>query len=88
MGHFSDNSFKPCCFILKIYEKDIPLGRVGKPEDVAYLAGFLADGGADYLSGRIQKTVNAGVLRQKGDNLFFYCIFVFDVHIEDLWVQK
>lgn len=48
--------------VKKIYEKDIPLGRVGKPEDVAYLAGFLADGGADYLSGRILQT-NGGEVR-------------------------
>lgn len=48
--------------VKKIYEKDIPLARVGKPEDVAYLAGFLADGGADYLSGRILQT-NGGEVR-------------------------
>lgn len=48
--------------VKEIYEKDIPLGRVGKPDDVAYLAGFLADGGADYLSGRILQT-NGGEVR-------------------------
>lgn len=32
---------------------DIPLGRLGKPEDIANLAVFLAGSGADYLTGQI-----------------------------------
>lgn len=39
--------------MIKIYEKDIPLGRAGKPEDVAYLAGFLAGENALALSGSV-----------------------------------
>jgi 3-oxoacyl-[acyl-carrier protein] reductase len=32
---------------------EIPLGRLGKPEDIANLAVFLAGAGADYLTGQI-----------------------------------
>lgn len=48
--------------MIKIYEKDIPLGRAGKPEDVAYLAGFLAGENAPALSGSVIQT-NGGESR-------------------------
>ena len=32
---------------------EVPLGRLGKPEDIAELAVFLAGAGADYLTGQI-----------------------------------
>ncbi len=32
---------------------DIPLGRLGQPEDIANLAVFLAGSGADYLTGQV-----------------------------------
>ena len=48
--------------MIKIYEKDIPLGRAGKPEDVAYLAGFLAGENALALSGSVIQT-NGGESR-------------------------
>lgn len=48
--------------MIKIYEKDIPLGRAGKPEDVAYLASFLAGENALALSGSVIQT-NGGESR-------------------------
>lgn len=48
--------------MIKIYEKNIPLGRAGKPEDVAYLAGFLAGENTFALSGNIIQT-NGGESR-------------------------
>ncbi len=54
--------------VKKIYARDIPLGRVGSPESVAYLAGFLADGGADYLSGSIIQT-NGGEIRNTPESI-------------------
>lgn len=48
--------------MIKIYEKNIPLGRAGKPEDVAYLAGFLAGENTLALSGNIIQT-NGGESR-------------------------
>lgn len=35
------------------YLKSIPLGRLGKPEDVANLAAFLADDVSDYITGEV-----------------------------------
>lgn len=37
--------------LVKGLMKNIPLGRIGKPEDVASLAAFLASSGADYVTG-------------------------------------
>jgi glucose 1-dehydrogenase len=37
--------------LLKALTDKIPLGRLGKPEDVAGLAAFLASGDADYVTG-------------------------------------
>ena len=37
----------------KIYEERIPLGRVGKPEDVAKVALFLVSDDAAYLTGTV-----------------------------------
>ena len=34
-------------------EKSIPLGRLGKPEDVAKVAVFLASPAADYITGQV-----------------------------------
>lgn len=48
--------------MIKIYEKDIPLGRAGNPEDVAYLASFLAGENALALSGSVIQT-NGGESR-------------------------
>jgi glucose 1-dehydrogenase len=36
---------------LKDLLENIPLGRLGKPEDVAGLAGFLASNESDYVTG-------------------------------------
>lgn len=37
--------------IRKVYERRIPLGRLGKPEDVAYGALYLASGESSYVTG-------------------------------------
>ncbi|MBR4200406.1 MAG: SDR family oxidoreductase, partial [Oscillospiraceae bacterium] len=37
----------------KDYLASIPMGRAGKPEDVANLAGFLASPDSDYLTGTV-----------------------------------
>lgn len=42
------------------YEKQIPLGRLGKPQDVAELALFLAGSGSDYITGQVI-SVNGGM---------------------------
>jgi 3-oxoacyl-[acyl-carrier protein] reductase len=41
--------------------KDIPLGRVGKPEDVAAAVAYLAGPGAGYVTGQVLR-VNGGLL--------------------------
>ena len=41
---------------LEAAEKAIPLGRLGKPEDVAALAVFLASGAAAYITGEVIRT--------------------------------
>jgi 3-oxoacyl-[acyl-carrier protein] reductase len=41
--------------------KDIPLGRVGKPEDVAAAVAFLAGPSAAYVTGQVLR-VNGGLL--------------------------
>ena len=43
------------------YVQQIPLGRVGSPEDVAGLAVFLASPAADYITGQVFH-VNGGML--------------------------
>lgn len=35
------------------YLKSIPLNRLGKPEDVANIAAFLADDVSDYITGEV-----------------------------------
>ena len=39
--------------VTKDYLESIPMGRAGKPEDVANLAGFLASPDSDYLTGTV-----------------------------------
>ncbi len=39
--------------VRKTMESSIPLKRLGKPEDIAYLAGFLSSSKADYITGQI-----------------------------------
>jgi 3-oxoacyl-[acyl-carrier protein] reductase len=39
--------------MLSAYIKEIPLGRIGEPEDVANVAAFLASGEAEYITGEI-----------------------------------
>jgi len=41
--------------------KDIPLGRVGKPEDVAAAVSYLAGPAAGYVTGQVLR-VNGGLL--------------------------
>lgn len=41
--------------------KDIPMGKLGLPEDVAYAALFLASDEAKYITG-IELTVDGGIL--------------------------
>ena len=41
--------------------KTIPLGRVGKPEDVAAAVAYLAGPGAAYVTGQVLR-VNGGLL--------------------------
>ncbi len=44
---------------VKVIE-EIPLGRVGTPEDVAGVVAFLVSGGADYITGQVIR-VNGGI---------------------------
>lgn len=39
--------------IIEEYKKNIPLGRLGSPEDVANVAGFLASDDSKYITGQI-----------------------------------
>lgn len=47
----------------KRLEETIPLGRIGRPEDVAYAALFLASAAADYITGATID-VNGGLLKR------------------------
>ena len=38
---------------IKDFTKDIPMRRLGKPEEVAYLVSFLCSNRADYISGQV-----------------------------------
>ncbi len=38
---------------IEAFCQDVPLGRIGKPEDVAETVWFLASGGADYITGQV-----------------------------------
>ena len=45
----------------EVLMQSIPLGRVGKPEDVAAAVAFLASPGAAYITGEVLR-VNGGLL--------------------------
>ena len=46
---------------LKEIEKQIPVGRVGRPEEVAHAVAFLASEEAAYITGAVIR-VNGGLL--------------------------
>jgi len=47
--------------VKEAYEKQIPLGRYGTPEDIAYAVSFLASEEAGYITGQVL-SVNGGML--------------------------
>ncbi|MBT3363669.1 MAG: 3-oxoacyl-[acyl-carrier-protein] reductase [Chloroflexi bacterium] len=47
--------------VKQLYEKQIPLGHYGKPEDIANAAAFLASDEAGYITGQVL-SVNGGML--------------------------
>jgi glucose 1-dehydrogenase len=51
--------------LMKILLGEIPLGRMGKPEDVAGLAVYLASDEASYVTGSTY-FIDGGMLRQAG----------------------
>ena len=44
---------------LNTFIEEIPLGRIGTPEDIAYAVSFLASDKADYITGQVL-SVNGG----------------------------
>ena len=56
---FWDNLMPPgderVAFLAAVAEKEVPLGRMGKPEDIAGTALFLASGLSDYVTGQFIK---------------------------------
>jgi glucose 1-dehydrogenase len=46
-------------------EREIPLGRLGQPEEVARLVAYLASGGASYITGTTV-CIDGGLMRQTG----------------------
>ncbi|MGH2411154.1 MAG: SDR family NAD(P)-dependent oxidoreductase, partial [Chloroflexota bacterium] len=60
-----DASLKAQPELMKILLGEIPLGRMGKPEDVAGLAVYLASDEASYVTGSTY-FIDGGMLRQAG----------------------
>ena len=51
MAALAEKAGKPVEEVLRQQEADIPLGRIGRPEEVASMVVFLASGRADYVTG-------------------------------------
>jgi len=47
--------------VIKKYEENIPLGNLGKPEDVAKVVNFLCSTNSDYITGQVIN-VDGGLL--------------------------
>jgi glucose 1-dehydrogenase len=60
-----DSSVKSHPELMKLLLSEIPLGRMGQPEDVAELAIYLASDAAGYITGSTY-FVDGGMLRQAG----------------------
>ncbi len=46
----------------RLVAKEIPLGRIGTPSDIAYMALFLASGLSDYITGQTYNVDGGSVL--------------------------